>query len=173
MTSHLLTSGAGVNAKTGSDVRFNLYIDLDLRGFTRQTSSCRHLTIMHKTASIKSTLTCWFKSQLCYVTELTGPNISNWGTSLKWRKRVVIWIRRMENGETRSTASKCWFIVAFLCITVKSLQRTCLPCKSTEIRVDMSIEAHTATGFGIYPGPRRQQMALLRESGYWIYNQIL
>ena len=49
------------------------------------------------------------------------------------------------------------FTVAFLCITVKFLQTTCLPCKSTEIRVDMSVEAHTATGFGIYSDPRRQQ----------------
>jgi hypothetical protein len=39
------------------------------------------------------------------------------------------------------------FIVAVLCITVKCLQRTCLPRKSTEIRVDMSVEAHTVTGF--------------------------
>jgi hypothetical protein len=59
----------------------------------------------------------------------------------------------MEDGET--------FTVALLCV----LQRTCLPRKSTEIRVDMPFEAHTATGFGINSDPRRQQMALIRESG--------
>jgi hypothetical protein len=32
-------SATGVNAKTGSGVRFNQCIDSDLRGFTRQTSS--------------------------------------------------------------------------------------------------------------------------------------
>jgi hypothetical protein len=42
------------------------------------------------------------------------------------------------------------FIVAVLCINIRYLQRTCLPRKSTENRVDMSVEAHTATGFGIY-----------------------
>jgi hypothetical protein len=50
-------SGIGVNAKTGGGVRFNQYIDsesVDLRG--RQVL-CRHLTVRHKTATIKSTLT--------------------------------------------------------------------------------------------------------------------
>jgi hypothetical protein len=44
------------------------------------------------------------------------------------------------------------FIVAVLCFIVKCLQRTCLPHKSTEIWVDLSIEVHmyTVTGFGIY-----------------------
>jgi hypothetical protein len=57
------------------------------------------------------------------------------------------------------------FTVALLCITVKFLQRTCLPRKSKEFRVDMLVAVHTATGFGIYSDPRRQQMALIRESG--------
>jgi hypothetical protein len=42
------------------------------------------------------------------------------------------------------------FIVTGLCITIKCLQRTCFLCESTEIRVDMSVEAHIAPGFGIY-----------------------
>jgi hypothetical protein len=66
------------------------------------------------------------------------------------------------NGETGFTASVD-FIVAVLCITVKCLQRTWLLCKSTEIRVDMSVEAYTATGFGIYTYPRHKQMAMHRE----------
>jgi hypothetical protein len=36
-------SGTGVNAKTCSGVRFNQYIDSDLRGFTRQKSSLQTL----------------------------------------------------------------------------------------------------------------------------------
>jgi hypothetical protein len=65
------------------------------------------------------------------------------------------------------------FIVAVLCITLKCLQRTCLPRKSTEIRVNILVEAHTATGFGIYTGPRRNKWPILRKFGYKVKNQIL
>jgi hypothetical protein len=61
------------------------------------------------------------------------------------------------NGENGLTASTVDFMVAVLCITIKCLQRTCLPCESMEIRVDMSVEAHTAPGFGIYTCPRQEK----------------
>jgi hypothetical protein len=53
--------------------------------------------------------------------------------------------------------------MAVLCITVKCLQRTCLPRKSTEIGVDMLVEAHTTNGFGIYTCPRHKQLLVRRE----------
>ena len=34
-------------------------------------------------------------------------------------------------------------MLAILCIAIKYLQRTCLPCESMEIRVDKSVGAHT------------------------------
>jgi hypothetical protein len=71
-----------------------------------------------------------------------------------------------ENGLTASKQVSVDFIVAVLCMTVKCLQRTCLPRKSTEIRVDILVEAHTATGFGIYTGPKQNKWPILRESGY-------
>jgi hypothetical protein len=66
------------------------------------------------------------------------------------------------NGETGLTESVD-FIVAVLCMTVKCLQRTCLPRKSTEIWVDSSDEAHTAPGFGIYTLPKQNKFLMRRE----------
>jgi hypothetical protein len=69
---HLFLSGIHVNAKTGSGVRFKRHISVDLH---RRQVLCRlTLSVMHKTARIKSTLAfspvapfpmSGFKSQLC------------------------------------------------------------------------------------------------------------
>jgi hypothetical protein len=47
-------------------------------------------------------------------------------------------------------------------MSVKNLN--CLPRKSTEIQVDMSVKAHMATGFGIYTFPRQNKWPTPTES---------
>jgi hypothetical protein len=64
-------------------------------------------------------------------------------------------------------------MVTILYITIKCLQTTCLPCESTEIRVDMSVEAHTAPCFGIYTIPRQDKCSLRQEFIPQMLQQIL
>jgi hypothetical protein len=99
-------SGTRVNAKTGSGVRFNRHIDSDLRGFTRETNSLQTFNSNAQNCHHK------INTYLLLIQFHQFPCLGSNHNSVYVTFKLVLRTSQFN---------------------VKCLQRTCLPCESTEI----------------------------------------